>query len=48
MVGNPPKTSTSEMMRHKAGDAVWGTPTTHTEENPSNHPFEVVAIELKS
>jgi quercetin dioxygenase-like cupin family protein len=37
-----------ERMKHKAGDAVWGTPTTHTEENLSDHPFEVVAIELKS
>jgi uncharacterized RmlC-like cupin family protein len=35
-------------MKHKAGDAVWGTPTTHTEENLSNDPFEAVAIELKS
>ena len=37
-----------ELMKHRAGDAVWGTPTTHTEENLSNNPFEVVAIELKS
>jgi hypothetical protein len=37
-----------EIVKHKAGDAVWGTPTTHAEENLSNHPFEVVAIELKS
>jgi quercetin dioxygenase-like cupin family protein len=37
-----------EMMKHKAGDVVWGTPTTHREENLSNHPFEVVAIELKN
>jgi uncharacterized RmlC-like cupin family protein len=37
-----------KIMKHKAGDAVWGTPTTHTEENLSNDPFEVVAIELKS
>jgi uncharacterized RmlC-like cupin family protein len=37
-----------EIVKHKAGDAVWGTPTTHTEENLSNNPFEVVAIELKS
>ena len=38
----------SMIMKHKAGDAVWGTPNTHTEENLSNDPFEVVAIELKS
>jgi quercetin dioxygenase-like cupin family protein len=37
-----------EIVKHKAGDAVWGTPTTHSEENLSNNPFEVVAIELKS
>jgi len=37
-----------EIVKHKAGDAVWGTPTTHAEENLSNNPFEVVAIELKS
>ncbi len=37
-----------ERMQRKAGDAAWGTPTTHTEENLSNHPFEVVAIEIKS
>jgi uncharacterized RmlC-like cupin family protein len=38
----------NEIMKHRAGEAVWGTPTTHTETNLSNHPFEVVAIELKS
>jgi quercetin dioxygenase-like cupin family protein len=37
-----------KIMKHKAGDAVWGTPTIHTEDNLSNEPFEVVAIELKS
>jgi quercetin dioxygenase-like cupin family protein len=37
-----------ETMRHKAGAAVWGIPTTHKEENLSDHPFEVLAIELKS
>jgi hypothetical protein len=37
-----------ETMKHKAGDAVWGAPTTHTEENLSDYPVEVVAIELKS
>ncbi len=35
-------------MKHKAGDVLWGTPTTHTEENLSNQAFEVIAIELKS
>jgi quercetin dioxygenase-like cupin family protein len=37
-----------ETMKHKAGDAVWGTPTTHTEENLTDDPFQVVAIEVKS
>ncbi len=37
-----------QITKHKAGDAVWGTPTTHTEENLSDRPFEVVAIEFKS
>lgn len=36
-----------DTVRHKAGDAVWGTPTTHTEENLSEKPFEVLAVELK-
>jgi quercetin dioxygenase-like cupin family protein len=37
----------TDTVRHKAGDAVWGTPTTHTEENLSEKPFEVLAVELK-
>ena len=37
-----------ETSKHKAGAAVWGTPTVHAEENLSDHPFEVLAIELKS
>ncbi len=36
------------VVKHKAGDAVWGTPTTHREENLSDKPFEVIAVELKS
>jgi uncharacterized RmlC-like cupin family protein len=36
------------IVKHKAGDVVWGTPTTHSEENLSDQPFEVVAVELKS
>jgi len=35
-------------VKHKAGDAAWGTPITHTEENLSDQPFEVIAIELKN
>jgi quercetin dioxygenase-like cupin family protein len=37
-----------ETMKHRAGAAVWGIPTIHAEENLSDHPFEVLAIELKS
>jgi hypothetical protein len=36
-----------DLVKHKAGDAVWGTPIVHKEENLSDMPFEVVAIELK-
>jgi uncharacterized RmlC-like cupin family protein len=36
------------LVKHKAGDAVWGTPITHTEENLSSEPFEALAVELKS
>jgi hypothetical protein len=36
-----------DLVKHKAGDAIWGTPTTHTEENLSDQPFEVLAVELK-
>ncbi len=36
-----------DTVKHKAGDALWGTPTTHTEENLSDSPFEVLAVELK-
>jgi hypothetical protein len=37
-----------DLVKHKAGDAIWGTPITHMEENLSDKAFEVVAIELKS
>jgi uncharacterized RmlC-like cupin family protein len=36
------------IVKHKAGDVVWGTPATHMEENLSGNQFEVVAVELKS
>ncbi len=36
-----------DLAKHKAGDIVWGTPTTHSEENLSGNPFEVVVVELK-
>lgn len=35
------------LVKHKAGEAIWGTPLTHTEQNVSDQPFEVVAVELK-
>jgi len=37
-----------DIVKHKAGEAVWGTPITHTEENLSDQPFEVIAVELKN
>lgn len=37
-----------DTVHHKAGEAAWGTPLTHKEENVSDHPFEAVVIELKS
>jgi quercetin dioxygenase-like cupin family protein len=37
-----------DIVKHKAGDAIWGTPVTHREENLSDQPFEVIAVELKS
>jgi uncharacterized RmlC-like cupin family protein len=36
-----------DMVKHKAGDVVWGTPITHTEENLSDKPFEVITVEIK-
>jgi predicted metal-dependent enzyme (double-stranded beta helix superfamily) len=33
--------------KRKAGEAVWGTPVKHTEENLSNKPFEIIMVELK-
>jgi quercetin dioxygenase-like cupin family protein len=36
------------LVKHKAGDAVWGTPITHAEENLSAEPFEAVSVELKN
>jgi quercetin dioxygenase-like cupin family protein len=37
-----------DLVKHNAGDAVWGTPLTHREENLSDQPFEVIAVELKN
>jgi hypothetical protein len=36
------------VVKHKAGEAVWGTPITHREENLSDKRFEVIAVELKN
>jgi hypothetical protein len=36
------------IVKHQAGDAVWGIPTTHLEENLTGNAFEVIAVELKS
>jgi quercetin dioxygenase-like cupin family protein len=38
----------AEMVKHKAGEVSWGTPTKHKEENLSDKPFEVVVVELKN
>ena len=38
------KTQTAE---HKAGDVVWGTPVSVTEQNLSAQPFEAVIVEIK-
>ena len=35
-------------VHHKAGEAAWGTPLTHKEENLSDKPFEAVTVELKN
>ncbi len=35
-------------VQHKAGDAAWGAPVKHQEENNSDQPFEAVMVELKS
>src|SRR5207244_12597930 len=38
----------AETVQHKAGEASWGTPTKHKEENLSDKPFEAVVVKLKS
>ena len=38
----------AESVQHKVGEASWGAPTTHKEENLSDKPFEVVVVELKN
>jgi quercetin dioxygenase-like cupin family protein len=34
--------------QHKAGEASWGAPTKHQEENLNDKPFEAIVVELKS
>jgi uncharacterized RmlC-like cupin family protein len=36
-----------ESVQHKAGEAAWGTPLTHTEKNMSDKPFEAIVVEVK-
>ncbi len=36
-----------EAVQHKAGEAAWGTPLTHKEENSSDQAFEAILVELK-
>lgn len=35
------------LVKHKAGDAAWGTALTHQEENVGDRPFEVISVEFK-
>jgi uncharacterized RmlC-like cupin family protein len=37
-----------ENAQHKAGEASWGAPAKHKEENVSDQPFEAVVVEFKS
>jgi len=34
-------------VQHKAGEALWGTPNTHKEENLSDKPLEILMVEIK-
>ncbi len=38
----------TETAQHKAGEASWGAPVKHKEENLSDQPFEAVVVELKN
>jgi quercetin dioxygenase-like cupin family protein len=38
---------TVQNAKRKAGEAAWGTPVKHTEENLSDKPFETIMVELK-
>ncbi len=39
---------TSTMSVHKAGEASWGGPGKHKEDNVQNKPFEAIVIDFKS
>jgi len=36
------------VVQHKEGEAAWGTPASHKEENLSDKPFEALVVEIKS
>lgn len=38
----------TKIMNHHAGEAVWASPAIHREENISDKPFEVIAVEVKN
>jgi hypothetical protein len=37
----------TDSVHHKAGEAAWGTPLTHKEENSSDQAFEALVVEIK-
>jgi hypothetical protein len=37
----------ADSVQHKAGEAAWGTPLTHKEENSSDKAFEALVVEIK-
>jgi quercetin dioxygenase-like cupin family protein len=38
----------TDIAKHSAGEASWGAPTKHTEQNLKDSPFEAVVVEFKS
>jgi quercetin dioxygenase-like cupin family protein len=38
----------TDIAKHSAGEASWGAPTKHTEQNLKDTPFEAVVVEFKS
>lgn len=43
-----PEGGTPEVAQHKAGEASWGGPAKHKEENLNDTPFEALVVELKN